>query len=161
MALPTFLPSWHFYFYLQALESVLFGVGLAVLATAVGRVVSGQPLKSRFSARAFELGAHLACIASLSIYVGSNYERYRWRLDLVAHDAGLMFEDLRNARWSEFSSRAKGHQLRYVTRPPADREKFDSGESSGLLRVLSASDADRGYDVYELSDRQWRDHAER
>ena len=82
IALPAFLPSWHFYFYLHALESVLFGIGTAVLAATFVRFVIRWPQMSK-SARSFELGTHLACIAWLLLYAGGKYERYRLRMDVV------------------------------------------------------------------------------
>jgi len=84
MPLPPFLPSWHFFFYLQALQSVLFGVGVAAL---VGRVVD-----ARFKVLVATLGErpgkrqwqHLSLAgALLSAFVLLTYSRYEGRADLV------------------------------------------------------------------------------
>jgi len=82
VTLPTFLPSWHFYFYLQALESVLFGAGVAAFGTVLVRLACRVRL-SRFSGRRLELGIHVACIAPLLVYAGLKYGEYRGRMDLV------------------------------------------------------------------------------
>jgi hypothetical protein len=83
MSLPTLLPSWHFYFYLHALESVLFGVGVAALGAFLVRVAIDTRYVSRFSRNTFELAAHVACIVPLLLYSGLNWDRYRRRMDLV------------------------------------------------------------------------------
>ena len=83
ISLPTLLPSWHFYFYLHALEAVLFGVGVAALGTAMVRFAVRAGLLSGLSRRAVELGAHGACIVPLLVYCGFKYERYCQRVDLV------------------------------------------------------------------------------
>ena len=84
IALPPFLPSWHFFFYLQALQSVLFGVGVAAL---VGLLLDGRyrafvaALTERPTERQWQ---YLAGAASLlGIFVLATQSRYAERADLV------------------------------------------------------------------------------
>jgi hypothetical protein len=83
ITLPPFMPSWHFFFYLQALQSVLFGVGVAALAGVVeGRFkVLGAVLKEGPSERQLQYLALAAAL--LSIFVFTQYSRYAERVDLV------------------------------------------------------------------------------
>jgi hypothetical protein len=81
--LPPFIPSWHFYFYLQALESVLFGVGVAALASIVeSRATSlGSALVRCPSERQWQ---HLGIAAAvLMVFVLTKAKRYTQRSDLV------------------------------------------------------------------------------
>lgn len=84
ITLPPFLPSWHFFFYLQALQSVLFGVGVAAL---VGRLLDGRfkvlltALTARPSERQWQYLALAAAL--LSSFVLIKYSRYAERADLV------------------------------------------------------------------------------
>ena len=84
LTLPPFLPSWHFFFYLQALQSVLFGVGVAAL---VGLLLDGRlealvtVLGERPNERHLQ---HLALAAALlSAFVLKKHSRYAERADLV------------------------------------------------------------------------------
>lgn len=79
--LSMFLPSWHFYFYLHALESVLFGVGIAAVARGIVR--RAHPKLPSLSARTLELGASVAAMGALLILCAARYGKYQRRMDLV------------------------------------------------------------------------------
>jgi hypothetical protein len=81
--LPPFLPSWHFYFYLHALESVLFGVGVSAFARALFRVAEGSVRCGRFSTPAIDRGVSAVVIGALLVVAAARYPRYRKRMDLV------------------------------------------------------------------------------
>lgn len=84
IALPPFLPSWHFFFYLQALQSVLFGVGVAAL---VGRLLDArfEVLVAVLSERPTERQWRSLALAAalLSTVALAKYSRYAERADLV------------------------------------------------------------------------------
>jgi hypothetical protein len=85
VTLPPFLPSWHFYFYLHALESVLFGFGIVSLTRIAAGLTRDFPSLVRFSPRVRELGAYALGAATLIGYAASGYNGYRSRMDLVAN----------------------------------------------------------------------------
>jgi len=99
VSLPLFLPSWHFYFYLHALEAVLFGTGIAAAGTAIVRATIASRLVSRFSRRTLDIAAHVACIGPLLLYSGMKYDKYRQRTDLVDNRRAAL--ESANARTAE------------------------------------------------------------
>jgi len=93
--LPPLIPSWHFYFYLQALEAVLFGIGTCAIARwtiAAGRALRRvrDPASEALQHRAAEIA-----IAALLLVVGFRWERYAARPDLVGNrEASLVHSRL-------------------------------------------------------------------
>lgn len=93
--LPPLLPSWHFYFYLQAFESVAFGAGLlgvvTLLERAARRLFTGDTPKRRLDAtRWVDVATALVLVAALMR--GENYAK---RADLSANrDASLTYAKL-------------------------------------------------------------------
>jgi hypothetical protein len=81
MALPPLLPSWHFYFYLQALEAVLFGAGVLVVARSVSGFASAR--KAGRARQAILARSGEIVVAFLILYVGTRWKEYASRPDLV------------------------------------------------------------------------------
>lgn len=83
VTLPAFVPSLHFYLYLHALESVLFGLGVVSATRMLAAVAPKLSKLARFSPRSLELGAYSVCAGALIVYAASGYDRYRSRMELV------------------------------------------------------------------------------
>lgn len=87
LPLPPLLPSWHFFFYLQALQSVFFGLGVVALASLVeSRLASlSHGLTGDPSRRQWQYLATAAAI--LAAFLLTKYRGYAQRADLVANRA--------------------------------------------------------------------------
>jgi len=83
VTLPPFVPSLHFYLYLHALESVLFGLGVVSATRMLAAVAHKFSKLARFSPRSLELGAYSVFAGALIVYAASQYDRYRSRMELV------------------------------------------------------------------------------
>jgi hypothetical protein len=82
LRLPPVMPSWHFYFYLQAFESVAFGLGGAVLAGLLSRG-GAWALRGRwFDFQLLHVRLLAVLIASSLLVVLLRWERYADRPDL-------------------------------------------------------------------------------
>jgi hypothetical protein len=102
LGLPRALPSHHFVFYLKALESVFFGVGLAAICGFAAARLSGK-LSSR------SLGSALVTAAVVAL-VGLHYPSYRERPDFtVSRRKAERFQQRHNRlaafEWIETSTR--------------------------------------------------------
>lgn len=85
-------PSWHFYFYLQAFESVAFGVGALSLARLVERLTT--PLFERYAPRARLVADRVldVAVAGLLVLTLVKWKAYTERPDLSANrSAALAF----------------------------------------------------------------------
>jgi len=82
--LPPLLPSWHFHFYLCALESVLFGVGVMTFAGRVHHAL--RRLQDRVSPR-YAVSRAALSMAAIALAVGGAHRliRYGERTDVVAY----------------------------------------------------------------------------
>ena len=80
--LPPMLPSWHFHFYLQSLESVLFGVGLVALAALLCRLVIYARTDLVALRPRLERGAFALSLMGLVVAVGLRCNEYKNRPDL-------------------------------------------------------------------------------
>jgi hypothetical protein len=85
ITLPPLLPSWHFYFYLQALESVLFGLGVATLAHQFVRFALRSETWRPVSGSRFELVITAMLVGAMILPLSAYYPRYRKRLDLSSN----------------------------------------------------------------------------
>jgi hypothetical protein len=85
ITLPPLLPSWHFYFYLQALESVLFGLGVTTLAHQFVRFALRSETWRPVSGSRFELVVTAMLVVAMIVPLCAYYPRYRERLDLSSN----------------------------------------------------------------------------
>jgi hypothetical protein len=83
-ALPPLLPSWHFYFSLQAVESVAFGLGVTTLATGLSVLLSRLRRMPAALRPAPSRVADVA-IALVLLVVAFRWNGYASRPDLVAN----------------------------------------------------------------------------
>lgn len=80
--LPPLMPSWHFYFYLQAFESVAFGLGGAVLAGLLSRGAAWLLRRRRIDVQRLRVRSLDVLVAGAFLVALLRWERYADRPDL-------------------------------------------------------------------------------
>lgn len=80
--LPPLLPSWHFYFYLQALGAVLFGLGGAWVVDGLVRLFRRLPPLRAEPTPALERWTFVGLLVALTVVVLVRFGDYRRRVDI-------------------------------------------------------------------------------
>jgi hypothetical protein len=80
--LPPLLPSWHFYFYLQALLAALFGVGAAFAAGGFARLLAKLPRLRGVRPSVLERWSFVGALVALLVLVLVRFGDYRKRADI-------------------------------------------------------------------------------
>jgi hypothetical protein len=85
--LPPLLPSWHFYFYVQALLAVLFGVGAAFVTSGFARLLAKlRPLRA-VRPLLLERWSFVGALVALNVLVLVRFGDYRKRADIAPNRA--------------------------------------------------------------------------
>ncbi len=84
VTLPPLLPSWHFYFYLQGLQSVFFGWGVVAITQALSLLLTRAPRIGAAHPPIVRRGPMALVTVGLVVVVATRYDDYVARVDIVA-----------------------------------------------------------------------------
>jgi hypothetical protein len=85
--LPPLLPSWHFYFYLQAFGAVLFGLGAVFAAGGLATLLGKLSALRAVAATALERWTFVGALVALNASVLVTFGDYRKRTDIAPNRA--------------------------------------------------------------------------